>query len=192
MMFRKTGLIGSSVIDLDVKGDDRGFFARVFCDDEFRRACLPLDIVQVNTTWSARAGTLRGMHYQLQPAAEIKVVRCVRGAIWDCILDLRPDSKTFGRWFGEVLSAQNRRMMYVPKGCAHGLITLTDDVEIFYFMGAAYAPEYERGVRWNDPYFAIAWPSQPIELSEKDAAWPAFDPVFHGVETFRGLGTSEE
>ena len=191
MMFRKTGLVGSSLIDLDIKGDDRGFFARVFCDDEFRRADLPMDIAQINTTWSARAGTLRGMHYQLEPAAEIKVVRCIRGSIWDCILDIRPNSKTFGKWFGEVLSAENRRMMYVPKGCAHGLMTLTDDVEIIYLMGAAYSPAQERGVRWNDPYFAIAWPNEPIELSAKDAAWPSFDPVFHGIETFRNLATQE-
>lgn len=187
MIFHETDLAGAGLIDLDPRGDDRGFFARLYSGDAFQEAGLPLDVVQINTTWSASAGTLRGLHYQMQPAAEPKVVRCIRGALWDCLVDLRPDSPTFGKWFGETLSAENRRMMYVPKGFAHGLITLTDNVEIFYLMGAVYSPAHERGLRWNDPHFGIAWPRQPVELSDKDSRWPDFDPEFHGVETFRGL-----
>ena len=128
--------------------------------------------VQVNNSLSARKGTLRGMHYQLAPKAETKVVRCIRGALYDVILDLRQGSPTFGQSFGAELSAENRRMMYVPKGFAHGFFTLTDDTEAFYFVDEFYAPERERGIRWDDPRFAIAWPAQPAVLSEKDRGLP--------------------
>lgn len=187
MIFRETGLRDARLIDLDRKGDERGFFARLFCEKEFGAAGLETDFVQINTSLSARAGTLRGMHYQLMPAAEAKVVRCIRGALWDCIIDLRPQSATYGKWFGATLSAENRTMMYVPRGFAHGFITLTDDVEAFYLVSAFYAPEQERGVRWDDPSFAIEWPRQPVEFSAKDGGWPSFDPEYHGVEGFRSL-----
>ena len=179
MQFHKTPLAGAYLIDLEKRGDDRGFFARTFCQREFGELRLPTEFVQVNNSLSAERGTLRGMHYQLAPNAETKLVRCIRGSLWDCIVDLRPDSATFGQWFGEELSAENRRMMLVPKGFAHGFITLTDDAEAFYFVDEFYAPEQERGVRWNDPKFGIKWPIEPVVLSEKDTAHPDFDPEFH-------------
>jgi dTDP-4-dehydrorhamnose 3,5-epimerase len=143
--------------------------------------------VQVNNSLSAKKGTLRGMHYQLPPKAEVKVVRCVRGVLWDAILDLRPDSPTFGKSFGAELSADNRLMMYVPCGFAHAILTLTDGAEAFYLVSEFYDPEQERGVRWNDPKFNISWPVEPSEISAKDAEWPDFDPSFHGSEWLRGL-----
>lgn len=179
MQFHETPLAGAYVIELEKRGDDRGFFARAFCQREFAEFNLPTEIVQVNNSLSADRGTLRGMHYQLAPKAETKMVRCIRGSLWDCIIDLRPDSQTFGGWFGEELSAENRKMMLVPKGFAHGFITLSDDAEAFYFVDEYYAPEHERGVRWNDPRFAIEWPIEPVVLSDKDTAHPDFDPKHH-------------
>jgi dTDP-4-dehydrorhamnose 3,5-epimerase len=177
--FHETPLPGAYLIDLEKRGDDRGFFARAYCRNEFAQQGLVTAFVQVNNSLSSEAGTLRGMHYQLAPRAETKLVRCIRGALWDCIVDLRPDSPTFGQWFGETLSAENRRMMYVPKGFAHGFITLEPATEAFYFVDEFYAPESERGVRWNDPKFAIRWPQQPRVLSEKDAQARDFDPAWH-------------
>ena len=151
MIFTETPLPGAYLIDLEKRGDDRGFFARAFCEKEFAAHQLVTRFVQVNNSLSAQQGTLRGMHYQLAPKAETKLVRCIRGALYDLILDLRPGSPTFGQSFGAELTAENRRMMYVPKGFAHGFITLADDTEAFYFVDEFYAPEHERGVRWNDP-----------------------------------------
>ncbi len=179
MKFTPTPLAGAYLVDLEKRGDDRGFFARVFCEREFADHGLPTDYVQVNNSLSADKGTLRGMHYQLAPHAETKVVRCVRGALWDCLVDLRPDSPTFKQWYGAELSAENRSMMVVPKGFAHGFITLTDDAEAFYFVDEFYAPEHERGVRWNDPEFGIEWPIEPVVLSDKDANQRDFDPAHH-------------
>lgn len=179
MKFTPTPLEGAYTIDLEKRGDDRGFFARLYCEREFADHGLPTDFVQVNNSLSADRGTLRGMHYQLAPHAETKVVRCIRGALWDCILDLRPDSKTFGQWFGAELTAENRTMMVAPKGFAHGFITLTDDTEAFYLVDAFYAPDHERGVRWNDPEFGIEWPIEPVVLSDKDAVHRDFDRAYH-------------
>lgn len=179
MIFTETPLPGAFVIDLERRGDDRGFFARAFCEREFAAHGLATRFVQMNDSLSAQKGTLRGMHYQLAPRAETKVVRCVRGALYDVILDLRRDSPTFGRSFGAELTAENRRMMYVPKGFAHGLITLTDDVEAMYLVDEFYAPEQERGIRWDDPRFAIAWPIAPVVISDKDRAHRDFDPAWH-------------
>lgn len=179
MQFISTPLAGAFLIDLDKLGDDRGFFARVYCDQEFAAQGLVTHFMQVNNSLSADKGTLRGMHYQLVPHAETKLVRCIRGALWDVILDLRPDSKTFGQYFGAELSAENRRMMYVPKGFAHGFITLQKDTEAFYFADEAYAPDYERGIRWNDPRFGIEWPVEPAVLSDKDRDQRDFDPQWH-------------
>lgn len=187
MIFRETTLNDARLIDLDKKGDDRGFFARFYCQNEFADAGLIRDFVQINTSLSAKAGTLRGMHYQLPPSAEVKIVRCIRGALWDCIIDLRPESSTFGKWFGHTLSAENRTMMYVPQGFAHGFITLTDDAEALYLVSSFYDPKAERGLRWNDPRFGIEWPREPLELSQKDANWPLFDPEFHGIEAMRSV-----
>jgi dTDP-4-dehydrorhamnose 3,5-epimerase len=187
MKFHPTPLKDAYTIELERRGDDRGFFARVFCENEFSQAKLTPKFVQVNNSLSAKKGTLRGLHYQLPPRSEVKVVRCVRGSLWDAIVDLRPDSPTFGKWFGAELSAENRLMMYVPQGFAHAILTLTDDTEAFYLVSEFYGPEQERGVRWNDPKFNIAWPIEPSEVSPKDAKWPDFDPAFHGTEQLRGL-----
>lgn len=135
--------------------------------------------MQVNNSLSKDLGTLRGMHYRLGEAAEVKVVRCLRGALWDAILDLRQGSATFGQSFGAELTAENRRMMYVPRGFAHGFLTLEEDSEALYFVSAFYAPDRERGVRWNDPRFDIAWPVEPRVISDKDAQQRDFDPAWH-------------
>ena len=185
MRFLETPLQGARLIELEKRGDARGFFARMFCEREFAAAGLETRIVNVNNSLSASEGTLRGLHYQLGDAAEVKVVRCVRGALWDAVVDLRPNSPTYGRWFGETLSAENRLMMYVPRGFAHAILTLSPDTEAIYLVSAHYAPADERGVRWNDPRFDIKWPIAPTEISAKDAAWPDFDPSFHGVERLR-------
>jgi dTDP-4-dehydrorhamnose 3,5-epimerase len=187
MQFNDTPLSGAYTIDLERKGDDRGFFARLFCTEEFSQAGLINNFVQINNSLTGKKGTLRGMHYQLPPSAEVKVVRCIKGSLYDVILDLRPDSPTFGQWFGDTLSAENRRMMYVPQGFAHGFITLEDNTEAFYLVSSTYAPDLERGIRYNDPRFAIEWPLEPLELSEKDANWRDFDPDWHGCELMRGL-----
>lgn len=179
MIFNETPLKGAYVIDLDKRGDDRGFFARAFCVREFAEHGLTTRIVQANNSLSAQKGTLRGMHYQLAPKAETKIVRCVRGAFLDVVLDLRQGSPTFGQSFGAELSADNRRMMYVPKGFAHGFLTLTDNAEAFYFVDEFYSPEHERGVRWDDPRFQISWPARPAAISDKDRAHRDFDPAWH-------------
>lgn len=187
MKFHPTPLTGAFLVDLEKRGDERGFFARMFCTREFAEAGLPIEVVQLNNSLTGRAGTLRGFHYQLAPAAEVKLVRCVHGALYDVILDLRPDSPSYGRWFGAELSAENRSMMYVPRGCAHAFLTLADDTEAIYLVSEAYSPENERGVRFDDPRFAVDWPMAPVEMSAKDRGWPDFDPDFHHVERLRGL-----
>lgn len=179
MIFQETPLAGAYIIELEKRGDERGFFARAFCEREFGAHGLATRFVQMNNSLSEKKGTLRGMHYQLAPKAETKLVRCVQGALYDQILDLRKDSPTFGKTFGTELTAENRRMLYVPKGFGHGFITLTDHTEAFYLVDEFYAPEQERGVRWNDPRFAISWPAQPTVLSDKDRAYRDFDPAWH-------------
>lgn len=185
MKFTPLALAGAHLIDLEKRGDDRGFFARFFCEKEFAQHGLITRFVQINNSLTSKKGTLRGMHYQLPPSAEVKVVRCLRGALYDVILDLRPHSATFGQWFGETLSAENRRMMYVPEGFAHGFLTLEPDTEALYLVSAPYAPDAERGIRYNDPKFGIQWPIPPAELSEKDKAWPDYDPAYHGAEALK-------
>lgn len=185
--FINTTLEGAYTIELDRIGDERGFFARLFCTKEFSNAGLVDTFVQINNSLTKDKGTLRGMHYQLPPSAEVKVVRCIQGALFDVIIDLRPSSPTFCKWHGATLTAENRRMMYVPKGFAHGFITLEENTEAFYLSGAAYAQDRERGLRYNDPQFNIKWPIEPLVVSEKDANWPDFDPNWHGVEEMRGL-----
>jgi dTDP-4-dehydrorhamnose 3,5-epimerase len=179
MIFTETPLPGAYLIDLEKRGDDRGFFARAFCANELAARGLAARFVQVNDSLTAQKGTLRGMHYQLAPKAETKLVRCIRGRLYDAILDLREGSPTFGRSFGAELSADNRRMMYVPKGFAHGFVTLEDDTEAFYFVDEFYAPERERGIRWDDPRFAIEWPLRPVVLSDKDRSHRDFDRTWH-------------
>ena len=167
MTFEETPIPGVYVIDLERRGDERGFFARVFEDRVFEEHGLVSHFNNVNNSLSATKGTLRGMHYQVPPAAEVKVVRCVRGALFDVALDLAT-----GTWFGVELTADNRRMLYIPEGCAHGLITLEDDTEALYLTTSYWSPEHERGVRWDDPAYGIEWPLEPTVLSEKDRAWP--------------------
>jgi len=180
MIFHETPLKGAHTIELDKKGDDRGFFARFFCINEYDSMNLDGNIVQINNSLSAQKGTLRGMHYQLAPKAETKIVRCIRGALYDVILDLRLNSPTFGKWYGTELTAEkNRIMMYVPKGFAHGFMTLEDDTEALYLVTEYYSPEQERGIRFQDPRFKIEWPFEPIVVSDKDKNWRDFDPVYH-------------
>ena len=187
VQFHKTSLEGAYRIELDKRGDDRGFFARVFCENEFGAAGLETRFAQINNSLTLKKGALRGLHYQLPPAAEVKVVRAIRGAIWDVIVDLRAGSPTYLGWFGAELTEDNRSMMYVPRGFAHGFITLADNVEAFYLNSNAYSPEAERGLRWNDPAIGIDWPAEPREMSHKDRNWPDLDPKFHGLESLRGL-----
>ena len=186
MLFQDTPLQGAFTIDLEKRGDERGFFARLFCEVEFAAAGLESRFVQINTSGSAKRGTLRGMHFQLPPAAEVKVVRCIRGALYDVIVDLRPDSPSFRKWFGAELSADNRRMMYVPRGFAHGFMTLEDDTEALYLVSAFYAPQQERGLRFDDPAIGIEWPLVPGEMSDKDRSWPDLDAAWHGLSTMTG------
>lgn len=177
MNFTETPLEGAYIIDINPIGDERGFFARLFCKDTFKKQSLEEAIIQVNNSRSLEKGTLRGMHYQLPPKAETKVIRCIEGAIYDVILDLRSNSPTFGQSFGIELNAENRRMLYVPKGFAHGFLTLTDVSEVIYFVSEAYSKEHERGIRWNDPAFEISWPSEPKKISERDQSHPNFNPL---------------
>ena len=171
MLFFETPLPGAYIIELDKKGDDRGFFARFFCVEEFKAQGLEYEIVQINNSLSAKRGTLRGMHYQLQPKEETKIVRCVRGALFDVILDVRPESKTFGQWYGVYLSSLNRKMLWIPAGFAHGFYVKSDWAEFVYKTTDFYAPEWERTILWNDPDLAIKWPIKNEEtpiLSKKD------------------------
>lgn len=179
MHFHETPLPGARIIELDKREDSRGFFARLFCKQEFLHHGLEPDIVQVNTSFSRQKGTLRGLHYQLAPGAETKLIRCLRGGIYDVILDLRLDGPTFGQWFSHELTAENRTMLYVPKGFAHGFLTLAEDAEVLYFASESYSPECERTVRWNDIKFNIQWPFIPSVISDKDARAPDFDPAYH-------------
>jgi dTDP-4-dehydrorhamnose 3,5-epimerase len=179
MKFHPTPLAGAYTIELEKRGDDRGFFARFFCTKEYEALGLDPKIVQINNSMSRIKGTLRGLHYQLSPKAETKIVRCIRGALWDVILDLREGSPTFGQWYAAELTAENRLMMYVPKGFAHGFITLEPDTEAFYLATEFYGPDRERCVRWNDPKFGIKWPAEPVVISDKDRTTPDFSPATH-------------
>jgi dTDP-4-dehydrorhamnose 3,5-epimerase len=172
--FAQTKLAGAYVIDVDKMEDERGFFARTFCHDEFAAHRLRSVFVQCSVSFNQRRGTLRGLHLQEPPHEEAKLVRCARGAIYDVILDLRANSSTHGHWVAEELTADNGRMLYIPEGCAHGFQTLEDNSEVFYQMSEAYHPESARGLRWNDPAFAIRWPLANPIVSQRDAAYPDF------------------
>jgi dTDP-4-dehydrorhamnose 3,5-epimerase len=175
VIFEQTRLEGAYLIDLERREDERGFFARTWCADEFADHGLVNRLVQANVSWNARQGTLRGMHFQHPPHAETKLVRCTRGAIFDVIVDLRPDSETYKEWLGVELTDENRRALFVPEGFAHGYQTLVPDSEIIYQVSAAYAPQAEGGVRWDDPAFGIEWPDAGNALlSGKDRSWPDF------------------
>jgi len=172
VILTQTPLAGAFVIEPEPLEDTRGLFARTWYRREFEARGLETRIAQCSTSFNKRKGTLRGMHYQRPPFAETKIVRCTRGSMYDVIIDLRSDSSTFTRHFALVLTVENRKMMYVPKGFAHGFQTLEDDTEVFYQISEFHHPESERGVRWDDPGCAIAWPLSPATVSPRDAALP--------------------
>jgi len=176
MIFTATPLGGAYVIDLERVRDERGFFARSWCQEEFQAHGLNPRVVQCNVSFSPAAGTLRGMHYQVEPFAEAKLVRCTMGAIHDVIVDMHSDSPTYMGHFGITLTSENRRMLYVPEGFAHGFVTLSDNTEVFYQMSEFYAPDYARGFRWNDPAFGIEWPIVIGVASDRDRNYPDFVP----------------
>jgi dTDP-4-dehydrorhamnose 3,5-epimerase len=173
MKFSETSLKGAYIIEPDLKADERGFFARTFCSKEFKNHGLS-EFVQCNISFNKTKGTLRGMHYQVSPCPEAKLVRCTMGAIYDVIIDLRSNSSTFKKWTAIELTALNRKMIYVPEGFAHGFITLEDNSEVFYQMGEFFSPEHARGVRWNDPAFNIQWPFKATQMSLKDEQYADF------------------
>lgn len=183
MQFTKLDIPGAYRLDLETYEDERGFFARAYCEHEFAAHDLATRMVQTNVSFNRRRGTLRGMHYQAAPHQEAKLVRCTRGAIYDVMVDMRPESPTYRRWAGVELSAANGRMLYVPKGCAHGLITLADDTEVTYQVSAFYAPSHERGLRYDDPAIGIEWPIDVAVISEKDRAWPYLEERPEAVNT---------
>jgi dTDP-4-dehydrorhamnose 3,5-epimerase len=165
---------GVHLIQLERREDDRGFFARFWCGTEFERHGLSSRISQINTQVSKAAGTLRGMHFQKAPHAEVKIVRCVRGAVFDVAVDLRPESRTYREWVGVTLSAQNADMLYVPEGFAHGYMTLEPGTEVLYLASVPYAPAAASGVRFDDPAFQIRWPLEATVVSAADRSWPDF------------------
>jgi dTDP-4-dehydrorhamnose 3,5-epimerase len=175
MTFSESILPGVFEIGIEPKNDERGFFARCWCQSEFEAHGLSSRLVQSSISFNAREGTLRGMHYQAEPHPEIKLVRCTRGAIYDVVVDLRPDSPTFKSWIGRTLSAAGRNMMYVPEGCGHGFLTLEDETEVLYQMSEFYSADLSRGVRWNDSAFQIEWPDDPQVISERDKTYPDFE-----------------
>jgi len=174
MIFKPTQLAGAFIIEPERSGDERGFFARTYCRQEFLDHGLNPDLAQCGISFNAAEGTLRGLHYQAEPHAEDKLIRCTQGEIFDVLVDLRPDSTTFREWVGTLLSAENRRMFYAPVGLAHGFLTLKPDTEIFYQISESYHPEVARGVRWNDEAFGIEWPGEPKVISERDRTYPDF------------------
>lgn len=174
MIFRETALKGAFTIDVDRVEDERGFFSRCWCVKEFEANGLDARLAQCNISYNKLRGTLRGMHYQIAPAAEVKIVRCTSGAIYDVIIDLRPEASTYKEHVSVLLSSENRRMLYIPKYFAHGFLTLTDNAEVLYQMSECYTADCARGVRWDDPSFGIAWPEQVRVISGKDRAYPDY------------------
>jgi dTDP-4-dehydrorhamnose 3,5-epimerase len=174
MTFRETNVAGAFEIRIEPLADERGFFARSWCQKEFEEHGLNPRLVQSSVSFNKRKGTLRGLHYQAAPHAEAKVIRCTAGALYDVVLDLRPQSRSFKKWFAAELSAENHHMLYIPEGCAHGFLTLEDNAEILYQMSEFYHPESARGVRWNDPAFQIDWPNTVEVISDRDRTYPDF------------------
>ena len=175
MTFTETALPGAFVIEPELIKDERGFFSRIWSEKEFAEHGLESRLVQCNASFNLTKGTLRGMHYQLPPYAQAKLVWCLRGSIYDVIIDLRRDSPTFRKWVAVDLSSSNRLMLYVPKGLAHGFQTLEDNTEVFYQISEVYAPESASGVRWNDPAFSITWPADPRTIIDRDQNYPDFN-----------------
>ncbi len=175
MIFTESPLPGAFMVDLEPLADERGFFARSYCLDEFAARGLGTELRQCSVSFNARKGTLRGLHYQAPPHEEHKLVRCTAGAIFDVIVDIRPQSRDCRRWFGTQLSAQNRRALFVPPGFAHGFITLSDAAEVYYMISVPHAPEHARGFHWSDPAFGIQWPVAPSVISARDAGYALLD-----------------
>lgn len=179
MRFTKLTLEGAYIVELEPRADERGWFSRFFCEQEFANHGIEYRVRQINNSLSVAAGTLRGLHYQVAPHGDAKLVRCLSGAAFDVILDMRETSATYGKWHGAELTAENRKMMFVPQGFAHGFLTLEDNTEMLYPASQPYAGISERVIRWNDPRFAIEWPRQPSVVSEKDANAPDFNIARH-------------
>ncbi|MDD5428967.1 MAG: dTDP-4-dehydrorhamnose 3,5-epimerase [Candidatus Omnitrophica bacterium] len=172
MKFTKTPIEKVYLLEIEKIEDERGFFARSWCAEEFEKRGLNGKIAQCSISFNKKKGTLRGMHYQVPPHEEAKIIRCTMGAIYDVIIDIRPDSPTFRKWYAAELSADNRRMIYAPEGVAHGYVTLKDDCEIFYQISELYHPECAKGVRWDDPAFGVKWPSGKKIINDRDAGYP--------------------
>ena len=181
MKFIKTSLDGAYIVQLDKIEDDRGFFSRLYCSDDFKNMGIKKKIKQVNNSYSEHMGTLRGIHFQINPKAESKLVRCIQGALFDVIVDLRKNSVTYKKWFGAKLSSDNRKMMYVPEGFGHGFLTLEDSTEAIYFVSESFSPKHEKTLHWNDKKIGIKWPIKPKVISKKDQSNPNFDESFHIV-----------
>ncbi len=177
MTFQESKLPGVFEIHLEPRVDERGFFARSWCRNEFESHGLNPNLVQCSVSFNTRKGTLRGIHYQAAPYAETKIVRCTKGAIYDVVVDLRPQSPTFKEWIAVVLTAENRHIVYVPEGCGHGFLTLEDETEVFYQMSEFYNAESAQGARWNDPAFQIVWPGKVEVISERDRTYPNFERI---------------
>lgn len=174
MIFHETPLQGAYILELEKREDERGYFARSWCEREFRDHGLDARIAQCNISLNRKKGTLRGMHYQIRPFEESKLVRCTRGALYDVIVDLRPGSSTFANHLGVELTPDGGRMLFVPKGFAHGFLTLEDETEVFYMISEFYAPDQARGFRWDDPAFGIRWPGKVAVISARDRNYPDF------------------
>ena len=176
MIFTKTKLANVVLIDIDRKEDERGFFGRTFCRQEFAGQSIDFNIAQSNVSYNKAKGTLRGMHMQMAPFKEAKLVQCIRGSIYDVVIDMRRESATYCLWLGTELSDKNKTILYIPEGFAHGFITLEDDTEVSYQISEFYKPGYEKGLLWNDAFFNISWPMKPVVMSEKDKNYPSFQP----------------
>jgi dTDP-4-dehydrorhamnose 3,5-epimerase len=174
MIFNETIIKGSYVVDIKKIGDSRGFFGRAFCEKEFSEIGISAKISQANLSRTSLKGTIRGMHFQTKPYEEMKAVRCIRGSLFDVVLDLRPESETYLKWFGLELTQDNHTMLIIPEGCGHGFQTLQNDTEAFYLVSSEYSAEHESGYRWNDPAFNIKWPMEVREISDKDKNWKDF------------------
>jgi dTDP-4-dehydrorhamnose 3,5-epimerase len=172
MIFTELALKGVYLIEPERQEDERGFFARTFCIEEFSSRGLDTAVAQCNVSYNRRRGTLRGLHFQASPHAEIKLVRCTAGAVFDVVVDIRPDSPTYKQWLGVELSAMNRKLLYIPEGFAHGFQTLEDDTELLYQMSKAHVPDAARGIKWDDPAIGIAWPMAPLVVSARDQNYP--------------------
>jgi len=191
MIFHETTLKDAMLIDLEKRGDERGFFARTYCQKEFSAKGLDINYTQQNTSFSKDKGTLRGMHFQKAPHGETKLIRCLRGAIVDIIIDIRPDSPTYMKWEAFELNEDNKRMLYVPKGFAHGFQTVSDNAEVTYLVDGFYEPTAEGGVRWNDPAIGIVWPLEPTVMSDKDKTWADFSDET-GASFIKKMGVAAE